>query len=423
MAHVNIETGPLGIVSTLKKTGLDELDEDVLARYQAFEIGDPYDVRANELTIARLLSDGLIQAAYFTTSCRGDQVDLHLRADIGRPRLFRFGVGASTEEFPFFDLWFKNAKLDDKASSLTGILHASPLKQSLEVGTELFVLPWTKRSFLGPRFLVQRKSEKFVEELSGKLGVDVGRNWDMWGTRFRGRVGPTLNYVDTVDGKGPKKVSFFSWEASMFLMDSLYEVGQRNQFEGWTASFNYDGQRKGAGSYVNVDRYDVNFKQLWNIGSFAPPFLVLGSRFAASTVNNSSDVKDPLSDKLPSDYRVFLGGDEDLRGFSRKVINNSDFGYLTSMYAGFELRVIDELPYKLEPFALFDVAKVGEGRYTLDDPLFTSWGLGLRWPSPFGTLRALLPVVKSTTKIARPMPIRKSGCTLSASARSSEYGR
>jgi translocation and assembly module TamA len=387
IAKVSVSPGLRAKVGALKRTGLESLDEDTLARYLAFEPGDIYDVRETQVTVGRLLADGLIQSAYFTTQCHGDVVDLHLRADVGQPRLFRFGIGASTEELPFVDIWFKNTKLDDKASSLTATLHGSPRLQSLDLGTELYVLPWTKRSFFGPRFRFERKSEKFLEELSGKLGADLGRYWDMWKTRFRGRVGPTLNYVNTIQGEGPDDVSFLSWEGSLLAMSHVYEVGRATQWEGWDAGFEYDGQREGVGSYINVDRYEADFKQLWNLGSFSPPFLVLGTRFQGVAVDNRSKVSDPHAAKLPSDYRVFYGGDENLRGFSRKVLNNNDFGYLTAAYAGFELRLIRELPYALEPFILYDAAKLGDGRYNLDDPVFTSWGLGLRWASPFGTLR------------------------------------
>ena len=52
-----------------------------------------------------------------------------------------------------------------------------------------------------------------------------------------------------------------------------------------------------------------------------------------------------------------------------------------------KLRLIEELPYRLQPFLLWDVARLGDRRWTLDEPQFTSWGYGIRWASPFGTLR------------------------------------
>jgi translocation and assembly module TamA len=90
---------------------------------------------------------------------------------------------------------------------------------------------------------------------------------------------------------------------------------------------------------------------------------------------------------VPIEDRIYLGGDDSLRGFRRQSINNNGLGFLTSIYIGFELRLIEELPYHLQPFLLWDGARVGNRRYTVDLPLFTSEGIGLRWASPFGTLR------------------------------------
>lgn len=387
LAKVSVAPGLRQKVAEIKRTGLERLHPQTLDRYLAFEPGDTYDVRETQLTVSRLLADGLIQSAYFTTSCLNDEVSLHLRADVGQPRLLRFGVGASTEEFPFVDIWFKNARLDDRASSLTATIHASPILQSGNVGAELYILPWTDRSFFGPNLRVARKSERHLEELSAKLSADLGRNWDMWKSRFRGRLGPTLNYVNTISGQGPDDVSFVSWEGSLIAMSHDYEWGLRNQFSGWEGAFDYRAQRKGIGSYLNVDRYEADFKHLWNVGSFAPPLFVLGARTEAIAVNSKNKVDDPNREQLPGDYRVFYGGDDNLRGFSRQVLNNRDFGYFTALYAGLELRLIKELPWNLEPFLLYDFAKLGDGRLNLDDPVFTSWGLGVRWASPFGTIR------------------------------------
>lgn len=382
VAKVSVAPGLRQRIASLKVSGMEGLDGHTLDRYLAFAVGDSYDVQEMQLTVSRLMGDGLAQTAYFTTACRGSNVDLHLHTDLGKPRLFRFGVGASTEEFPFADVWFKNSRLDNKASSLTMTLHASPRLQSLNVNAELYVIPWSKYTYLGPRFTAKRKSETFFEELSAKIGADIARAWDMWSSRFRARGGPTLNYVNTVQGKGPDDVSFFSWEGSLWAMSHKYEVGTRTQWDGWEAGFEYDGQRKGVGSYINVDRYEFDFKYLWNMGSLSPPLFVLGTRGQLIGIDNKNNAK------LPSEYRIFYGGDDNLRGFGRQVLNNDEVGYLTALYLGLELRLVKEMPYGFEPFLLSDFAKLGDQRYHFGSSLFTSWGVGLRWASPVGTWRA-----------------------------------
>jgi translocation and assembly module TamA len=383
---MNAEPGFVHRIGHVERAGLEKLDAAALARFEAFEPGQLYDVRKVELTATRMLDAGVLQSAYFTTACRGEWADLRLHADIGKPRVFRFGVGASTEEFPFTDIWFRNARLDDRASFLNATLHASPVSQSLTLGAELYVLPWSRRSFFGPRFGASRKVERSFEVLKSGLGADLGRHWDKGSLRLSGRAGPTLNYEKTVVGIGPE-AAYLSWEGTLTAMSHQYEIAVRDQYSGWLAQFEYRGQREGIGSEINVDRYDLGVKLLWNIRDYSPPLFVLGTRIDLTGVNaNPLDLRSRRN-LLPVDYRIFSGGNDNLRGFPRQSLNNGGLGYLTAAYLGFELRLVEQIPFRLQPFLLWDAARFGDQRFTLEPPVFTSAGAGLRWASPFGTLR------------------------------------
>ena len=368
--------------------GLNGLDTETIARYQATEPGAWYDIRDTQLTSNRMLADGLFQSAYVVDECKPpDTVELHLRASVGRPRIFRFGVGASTEEFPFVRVTFRNARLDDRASSFTSTLYASPRSQSLDAGAEFYRLPFSRRMFWAPRALVARTKERSGEYNRAELGVDLGRYWDAWSTRMQARGGPMINYVDTVEGIGPSRLTYLGWNGRYSVMNHAYELGQREQREGWTGDFGYRGQRQGIGSPINVDRFEFNFKSLWNPTRQAPPLFIVASRLQAIAVNANPAEFNQNSKTLPVDNRVFYGGDQNLRGFPRQSLRNDKFGYLTALYLGIELRLIEQLPYHLEPFLLIDSAQLGIRRMTLDAPVFGSGGFGLRWASPFGTLR------------------------------------
>lgn len=386
---LNVTPGERHTVRSIKLVGLESLHKDILYRYQAIEVGDEYDVRKTQLTVARLLADGIVESAYFNTSCDGKNVDLTLRATIGSPKLLTFGIGGSTEELPFADIRFRNTRLDNKASSLTSTLHVSPLEQSWATTADLYWLPSSRRGFLSPRFVLKRESERAFEELSAKAGVDLGRMWDEWDIRWRATAGPTLNYINTISGIGPDEVSFLSWEGGVRLAHHNYESMVREQVEGWEFIYDYLGQREGLGSELSVDRHEVDFKYLWNVYNLSPPYAVLAARFEliGTDAKAAADVSGDENQILPVEYRTFYGGDENLRGFGRYVLNNNDFGFLTAAYAGFELRLIEELPYHLQPFLLYDIAKLGVDRYTWSPATFTSTGLGIRWASPFGTLR------------------------------------
>lgn len=384
---IQSELKGLKYFSSVQVNDLEGLRPETLDRYQPFDEGDLYDVRKTQLMISRILSDGLFQSAYFLTECRADRAHLTLETSVGKPRILRFGIGASTEEFPFFDLTFRNTRLDDRASSYTLLLHASPREVSLNLNSELYLFPSWSRTFLGPRLRLARESERAFETDSARVGLDIGRNWDDADKRFHFRWGPTLNYTRTIRGIGPDDVTYPSLEASASALTHNYEYMMREQSEGWELRLFYRGQNQGLGSPVDANRYQVYFKHLWNLEATSPPRLVLGTRIESIIVDSDNLLDQTNRELLPTDYRIYLGGDRDLRGFPRQSLNNNQLGYLTSLYLGFELRLVDEWPSKLQPFLLWDWAKLGNRPQTLDRTIYISEGLGLRWASPFGTLR------------------------------------
>lgn len=384
---LTVVPGVKGTVRRIDWQGSDGLEDKVLIRYSAMKSGETYDVRKTQITTNRLFADGLFEMALTKAGCDSDQVDLTVQTSVGKPRLVQFGFGASTEELPFMDLSFRNSRLDNDASSFYTLLHASPKLQSLSAGSELYVLSPMPSVFVGPRFKVARKSEHDYEENSARSGGDLGRYWDQFGSRFLVRGGPTLNYVKTVKGIGPSEAKYLSWEGSLTAASHDYELNVRQQYEGWAGRFEYLGQREEIGAQLNVDRYDASLKYLWNIGNYYPPMFVLAMRTNWIAVNANPIDLNSRRELLPLDYRIFWGGDQNLRGFARQSLNNGRLGYLSGVYGGLELRLIEELPFHLQPFVLFDYARLGSKRWTADPPIFISKGFGLRWASPIGTLR------------------------------------
>lgn len=385
---VHSELGERKEFAEIRVGDLGGLRNEVLDRYQPFETGDWYDIRKTQLMTSRMLTDGLFQSAYFITHCEGHLALLDLETSIGKPKILRIGIGASTEEFPFLDISFRNARLDDMASSYTANLHASPRLVSLSLSSELYIIPGWHQFFAGPRLRLAQENERAYQVNSARLGIDIGRNWDIWNLRFNGRWGPTLNYSKTLRGIGPEDITYPTIEASLLVMNHIYEYLIREQYEGWLFNFYYRGQNQGLGSQVDVNRYKSDLKILWNLGNLAPPHFVLGTRIESTIVDARGINQNQNRDFLPIEDRIFMGGDQDLRGFPRQSLDNQDLGYLTSLYLGLELRLIEELPYRLQPFLLWDVAKLGNKRYAFDKPIFLSEGIGIRWASPFGTLRA-----------------------------------
>src|SRR5690606_7044478 len=120
---VTTDLGPKTYFGEVRPDEFEGLDPGILKRYQPFNTGDLYDVRKTQIMTSRILSDGLIHSAYFTTECEGNIAKLQLNTSVAKPHILRFGIGASTEEFPFVDISYRDTKLDDQASSYLISLH------------------------------------------------------------------------------------------------------------------------------------------------------------------------------------------------------------------------------------------------------------------------------------------------------------
>lgn len=362
----NIEPGPAQTIGVIDRKGYGTLAPEALRRFEAFRVGGTYDVVETQITIDRMMAQGLFQNGYITTFCHGEKVDFDFFMEVGKPRLLRFGLGASTEEYPFVDIWFKNSRLDNNASSVLAQLHASNLRQSFELASEFYILPGSYNTFVGPRVKLERRNERSFESYKFEIGTDIGRAWDVSHIRLNGRIGPTINYMRTVFGAAPDEAKYLSWEARLAFMSHSYEAFSRSQSEGWVGDVNFVTQRKDIGATINVDRLELKFKHLYNLKGYLPPLIVLAGRLEAIFLN--TDGRDEITD-VPVDMRIFYGGSDNVRGFFRQALDNEGRGFLASTAFGTEMRIVQVVPFGLEPFILFDLAKLGSRQ------------------SPFGTLR------------------------------------
>jgi translocation and assembly module TamA len=141
-------------------------------------------------------------------------------------------------------------------------------------------------------------------------------------------------------------------------------------------------------SDLNAHYFLLDAQSNWNLGRFDPPFMVLSWRgFAGTTLASDGTI---ASDIIPVSMRFYIGGDADIRGFSRKELPFHGRGFYTALYNGIELRAGDVLPLGIQPFILLDVAKGGDESFHLAGELYWSPGFGVRWKSPFGVVRASL---------------------------------
>ena len=355
----------------------------IYRRFDAFEVGALFNQDLLNLTAQRIVLADLAQYSHFEVECKEDGAYLKQRAALGKPRLLTFSIGSSTEEAVITKLQWKHARLGEQASTLKAEVSYTPRKQQFITNAQFYLFPDWVYTFFLPEVSVTRESEKSYETVQRKFGALLGHTEDNHEFRYYLKGGPYYNHLSTLAGVGPRRSQYISWEGNARIVSHYYEYYQASPREGYYLDLGYISQRKGIGSDLNADQLALTGSQLFNFKLYDPPLHVLGVRFSLRT----TIVEEKQFELLPQDYRLTLGGDDNIRGFGRKAINNNGAGYITTAYLGLEWRFLQVLPYKIQPFVLLDAAQVGDETFALQSTLLWSPGLGLRWQSPIGAFR------------------------------------
>ncbi len=384
--YVDIESGPRVVIDKIKRPELDDLVDAALYRFDAIKAGELYNGDYLELTSRRLMSSQVANYSYMSYDCNqppsASTVTQH--AETSEPRYLGFAVGASTEELPLIKLNWLHSRLDEQASSLKAEAYFSPIKQSVLLDYDAYLFDEIPRLFLTTNYEIANIKEDTNETVTQEAGAGGGYIYDFASDRLAFESTPIYTIEDTFEGDAPRHTEYLSLETKLKLTSHYFEYFMTSPRTGYELSFFWKSQNDKFSADVNTDLYQLSGTYLWNYGSFDPPITVFGLRFQHSIlhVNNL--------DQTPQGYRLYLGGDRDIRGFSRKSINNEKKGYQTTSYIGFETRFTNVLAYKLQPFVFYDLAKVGLDDNEWTKTTFLSPGIGLRWQSPIGTFRTTL---------------------------------
>ncbi len=402
---VTIERGPYSYIKKIDRENLEKLNSQALSRYDVIQEGDQYNRDFLNLTLRRMYADRIVSYAYFETKCENETktaqqiekeaiksfrnqeatpTELKQNIILDKPNSVIFAVGASSEELPLFKARYQRSRLDDNASTLSSELYLSSVIQSLATDVRLYLFDDFPRFYLNPNFEIKRQNEIAYESLFQKYQMAMVHSYDSSNFQINTKFAPTYNFEKNFESEERDNIQYLSFDTSLSLTDHYYEYYRLSPRTGYQLNLNWSSQKKGVGSDFSGNQYKISGKVLSNIGFFDPPILVLGARFEIATVDVES------LDFTPQRMRLYLGGNQDMRGFARKSINNYNKGFLTTAYMGFESRFVSLLPYKLQPYLLFDMAKVGQRSFSLSQALLYSPGIGLRWESPIGNFRTSL---------------------------------
>jgi outer membrane translocation and assembly module TamA len=361
------------------------LDQRIWPRYDAFSEGQTYNHDLLELTSQRITREAVAENAYFITRCLQETVELEQKIHLGPSQFVAVGVGATTQEYPILRLRWRHARLNSQAATLEAIGYFSSRLQSVELRPQFYVWPQAPWWSLSPTVTLERESESVFESTLIKWQGHVNYNRDDRYSRWYVQAGPTQNFRWNVTGPGQDYLSYMSLETQVARISHDFEKHFADPKQGYEWQFRSNSQVAGMLAPETAHILSFQGRQLWNLGRWQPARWILGLRYhLQSTWSQERDTRTSL---LGPDFRQFLGGDRNIRGFDRNQISGQGFGYFTSVYAGGELRWSNRWPWGIEPLFFLDWARVGYRSFTLDPGYLWSPGVGLRLSSLIGVFR------------------------------------
>ena len=382
---LSIHPGRKQKVKAIAESNPTGIEKDVLRRFDAFHKNEPYSLQKLTLTANRIEEDGIMQNAHYYVDCRHAPDTVQQETIPGSSRIFMIGLGANTEGIILTKASWKHARLNTLGSSFTASFYGSLQKQLISGEFNWYFLRPPSRWYLKPYADFRREDEKRYELIATHVGFGPSRSWDKGDLSFSLDIAPEFSFTKTIEGPGMGATKLLTGLFQVSLMTHDFEYFRPNPRSGQLWRLEARLNSKTFASDITAQQLSLSGQKLWNIRRFEPPLLVFGLRGKAGTT--IVDLDDPSVSRLPADYRFYLGGSADLRGFPRVKLPTNEAGALTSLYIGAEARLVETLPLKIEPLIFVDTGLLGLTSLSLDNTVYWNPGLGLRLFSPIGVFR------------------------------------
>ncbi len=379
--NIGITSGPRLRVISIDEQDVAGLKPLTLRRYFPIEVGDWYDGDLVYIANERIKAEDMLSSTYMVSNCTPEGATIEHRAVTGPPRRMTVGFGVNTETYFIFRSTYRNARVDANASRFDAILSANYFNQQLRSSFDWYFLPFPTSLHFQPVLSFERRNEESSEVRTTTASWHLAGYKDGFGRQWRLAVGPNLSLIRTTRGRGPDFARILELQASGQVMSHDYEFYRGSPRSGQSLNWKVTNASQRTYSTLTVRTFSADGDMLFNWAKLEPPLVVLGLRGGLQTTDAAPDVE------LPDQYLYYIGGSGDVRGFPRRSVPSEDAGARTAAYLGTEARVVTIFPYNLQPFVFVDAGKVGQNAFTLDPTLFYSPGAGMRWQSPFGSLR------------------------------------
>ncbi|MCP5468780.1 MAG: BamA/TamA family outer membrane protein [Deltaproteobacteria bacterium] len=387
--EIEIDPGPQQNISSILQESVPGLDVGSLRRYDTFQLELPFNSDLLTLTSQEIENDGVLQSTFFTWRCQEDGVELLQRTHAGKSKQIRIGFGVDTQEYIIVRGSWKHHRIGRHGSNLGLSWFASFREQLLKLENEWYAFPPLNPWFFKPRLTIQHEWESDFHYLSGDVYFPVARNYNNQKFSLYYSLGPDFNTTYSFEGADKGITKFLRLQGEAIWTDHYYKIFQNNPHRGYQVQLKANLSSQKILSDISTQSFQLDWHYYYNFKKLDPPLLVFGWRGGLSSTLVSGNESN--RDRLPPNYRYYLGGSTNLRGFSRKElprnIDDIEVGALSAAYLSFELRLANYIPFGIQPIIFFDAGMMGDGFMNFNSPLYYSPGAGVRVDSPFGVFR------------------------------------
>lgn len=385
--QVTIWRGPLQNFIAIEEESIPGTQAGMLRRYDAFHLGDVFDGDLLTVSENRVNNTKLVESDHLSASCGPQGALVKQSTTVGPPRLISLGAGINTEGVLVGKATWRDVRLGSHASSIDVTAEASSIEQFVSAYFNWYTLPYPSRRYLVPKIVFDHENQQWYETYTETPWMGWGTTWDGAGVGLSAVTGPSLELIRMISGYGPGVSHFSSWRSEVSLRSHGFEYWQSSPRAGFDTKLVTRFNSGDVYSTASAQALSLSGEALFNYRELDPPLIVLGVRGTVATTVTGEQLGPGTM--IPPNFRYYLGGSPDLRGFGLQEIPGPNGG-LTSVYLGIEARLVATLPIGLEPIAFVDTGVMGAGSWQLDDPFYWSPGGGIRWASPFGPIRTTL---------------------------------
>ena len=351
----------------------DVLDPDLLTGYVTFKRGDPLDVN-KVLELQNAISDSPYwsRVEVVTRQEQAQGLEVPIDVDLVPAKTMRFsgGLGYGTDSGPRARGAWELRRLNRRGHRAEAEIQASQIKQSLQ--TSYFIPgPFPRTDVISFNLGYQREDTDTSLSETGLIGAQRTQSRGGW------REALSLTYqredfeVGLDEGVSNLLVPGASWER-VKADDRIYATN------GYRLRLGIQGAE---GSLLS----DSSFLQ-GNVQAKA--IRTLGER---NRIIGRAEVGYTQTDEfreLPPRFRFFAGGDQSVRGFAYQALGREDEA---GNVIGGESLMVASLEYEirfLEKWGAAVFYDTGSASESFGGVLARGAGLGVRWRSPIGPIRA-----------------------------------